>query len=174
MYQTELLGAYNFGNIAAAVAVGREFKVAEADIITAVCTYKPENQRSQIIEKPNVRVILDAYNANPTSMQAAIENLKRISGKRAVILGDMREVEDTKYKHEQVGLQVREADIAMQIFIGKDMKYAHLQCEGSYWFETADDFLAKNEESGISFPGFTVLVKASRSMRLEKVVDCIT
>jgi UDP-N-acetylmuramoyl-tripeptide--D-alanyl-D-alanine ligase len=170
--KTEMVGAYNFGNMAAAVAVGRIMEVSEADILEAVATYKPENQRSQIIKKNNVQIIVDCYNANPTSMKAAIENLKNMSGKRAVILGDMKEVENAEMKHQEIGAQVLAADVAIQIFVGENMKYAHEQCSESQWFSTVGDLIENGLEK-ISFAGSTVLVKASRSMGLEKVVEHI-
>ena len=171
--KTEMVGAYNFGNIAAAVAIGRAFGVSDTEILDAVCTYKPENQRSQIIERSGIQIILDAYNANPTSMHAAIENLKQMSGKKSVILGDMREVQESRTKHEEIGDLVSKSDIDLSVFIGESMKAAHAKCENSYWFASVASFIAADKKA-FSFDGHTVLVKASRTIGLEKLIDYIT
>ncbi len=169
--KTSLIGAYNFANIAAAVAVGRAFDVPDFDILDAITSYVPSNQRSQVIDCGAVQVILDCYNANPTSMAAALENLKQIKGDTHVILADMKEVEDAKFKHQKIGRSVNMMGVKSAVFIGENMRHAAQEVEGASWFETADgviDYLTSNPvKQG------TILIKGSRSMRLEKISERI-
>lgn len=165
--KTNLIGAYNYGNIAAAVAVGRTFQVPDDQILAAIASYVPSNQRSQIIEKGGMKVIVDCYNANPTSMQLAIENLGQMTGSKAVILGDMKEVEDSELKHQKVAEWVNNAGVNQAIFIGESMKSAHFLVEGSQWFENVEAVL---NEKNLMQDVQNVLIKASRSMKLDVLV----
>ena len=90
--KSQLIGDYNFNNIAAAIAIGQYFKVAITDIKKAIEGYTPTNNRSQIIEKDSNKIILDAYNANPTSMHAALLNFEKQKGNKIAVLGDMFEL----------------------------------------------------------------------------------
>lgn len=170
-HKTNLIGAYNFGNIATAVAVGRHFGVTDQDIADAITTYIPENQRSQVIEREGLTIILDAYNANPTSMKAALDSLANITGKKTVILGDMKEVQNSIEKHKQVGEHVSELQLTERIFVGTEMRKAFDACPGSQWFASTQDLI--EHITNVDFKDHTVLIKASRSMKLENVVDKI-
>lgn len=170
-YETNLIGAYNFGNIAAAVSVGRTFEVPDKAIVAAIASYTSENQRSQVIVQNGVNIILDAYNANPTSMKAALDNLTNIKGKKSVILGDMKEVQDASKKHKEVGQWVSAQQPEEALFIGEEMKHAANECEGSQWFASLEEL--ENYLAGVSFQDQNVLVKASRSMKLESIIDKI-
>ena len=170
--QTNLVGRYNYGNIAAAVAVGREFGVADDKILEAIASYIPENQRSQIIKKDSVTIINDCYNANPTSMKAALDNLESISGKKAVILGEMKELQDAVDRHLDVGRWIKKAGFDQVILVGRHMIAAEQLLENVYWFETVEaarPFLKKR-----NFKDHTVLIKGSRSGKLDKVADMIS
>ncbi|WP_258102623.1 UDP-N-acetylmuramoyl-tripeptide--D-alanyl-D-alanine ligase [Marinoscillum sp. MHG1-6] len=169
--QTQLIGAYNFGNIASAVAVGREFGVSDDLIAQAIAEYRPENQRSQILQKGNTTIILDAYNANPSSMKAAIDNLKNMPGPKAVVLADMKEVENSAEKHGELGAYISQQEFDKVIFMGPEIKAAHETCKDSLWFESLEAL--KSALNNMSFNGETVLIKASRSMKLETIVDLI-
>ena len=169
--QTNLVGRYNYGNIAAAVAVGREFGVADAQILEAIASYIPENQRSQIIKKDSVTIINDCYNANPTSMKAALDNLESMTGKKAVILGEMKELQDAVDRHLDVGRWIKKAGFDQVILVGRHMIAAEQLLENVYWFETieaARPFLEKR-----SFADHTVLIKGSRSGKLDRVAEMI-
>jgi len=166
---TSLIGKYNFGNIAAAVAAGRMLDVPDDQILEAIASYVPANQRSQVVARENHKLIVDCYNANPTSMKAAIDNLAQMSGTKAVILGDMKEVEDSQEKHKMLGGWVRDAGIDLVIFIGEAMQAAHREVAGSAWYQKVDDLIAENPQLNAD----TVLIKASRSMRLDKLVDVL-
>lgn len=169
--QTNLVGKYNYGNIAAAVAVGREFGVDDNQILEAITSYIPQNQRSQIIQKDNVTIINDCYNANPTSMKAALDNLVSITGKKAVILGEMKELQDAVDRHLDIGRWIKKADFDQVILIGRHMIAAEQLLDNAYWFETVEaarPFIEKR-----SFEGHTVLIKGSRSARLDRVSEMI-
>lgn len=170
--QTNLVGRYNYGNIAAAVAVGREFGVGDDQILEAIASYIPENQRSQIIKKGSVTIINDCYNANPTSMKAALDNLESMTGKKAVILGEMKELQDAVDKHLDVGRWIKKAGFDQVILVGRHMIAAEQLLENVYWFETVEaarPFLEKR-----SFKDHTVLIKGSRSGKLDKVAGIIS
>lgn len=165
---TQLIGTYNFSNIAAAVSVGREFGVADERILEAIANYVPANQRSQVIQQGDLKVIVDCYNANPTSMKAAIDNLKEISGSKAVILGDMLEVANSEEKHREVGRWVIDAEVSRAIFIGEAMKAAHTEVENSEWYESVEKFM---EDDDLHLDVATVLIKASRAMKLDLLAN---
>lgn len=169
--QTRLVGTYNFGNIASAVAVGRAFQVPDEDILEAVSTYTPDNQRSEIIEKGKLRIINDSYNANPTSMKVAIENLALSEGKKVAILGEMKEVQNSPEKHRELGRTLKDAGIDEVLLLGPDMKHAGEEVN-SVWF--ADMVALKKHLNAHSFKEGTVLLKASRSIKLESIIEDIT
>ena len=120
---THLFGSYNYQNIAAAVAVGRHFEVPDQQIAAAIGEYQPANMRSQIIEKDGIRLIMDAYNANPDSMQVALAELAK-KLKPLAILGDMYEIERYEEQHQQIGNWLKKNKVEA-IFVGDRMKYAH-------------------------------------------------
>ncbi|MEQ8471561.1 MAG: UDP-N-acetylmuramoyl-tripeptide--D-alanyl-D-alanine ligase [Marinoscillum sp.] len=169
--QTNLIGKYNYGNIAAAVAVGRAFDVPEKQILKAISEYIPSNQRSQIIRKDSITIINDCYNANPTSMKAAIDNLATMPGKKTVILGEMKELRDAVDRHLDVGRWLKEAKFDQVILIGRHMMAAEMLAPGAYWFENVEvarPFIEKR-----SFDQHTVLIKGSRSGNLDKISEMI-
>lgn len=166
--QTQLIGAYNFGNVAAAVAVGRAFGVSDEQIMEAIAEYAPANQRSQVVEKAGLQLIVDCYNANPTSMQAAIENLAGMSGKKSVILGDMKEVENSASKHQELGELVQSKEFDQVYLVGEEMKAAHEVVPGSRWYREIQALEA--DWNTLHFEG-TVLLKASRSVGLDRLVE---
>ncbi len=170
-FETNLVGAYNFGNIASAVAVGRAFGVEDEQICEAIATYKPDNQRSEIIKKGTITIINDCYNANPTSMNAALDNLINIHGKKSVILGDMKEVEDSEYKHQALGEKVKSLALEHAIFIGQEMKVAHQICPESSWYPSVTDFI--DDLKSYTFQSNTILIKGSRSGKLDLIDENI-
>jgi UDP-N-acetylmuramoyl-tripeptide--D-alanyl-D-alanine ligase len=165
---TQLVGAYNLPNALAAFAVGKHFGVDETKIVTALEGYAPSNSRSQLIEKDGNRIILDAYNANPSSMRAAIENFHKISaGDKVLVLGAMAELgaESLKEHREIVNLieKYRWKDVAL---VGGDF----LKIETP--FKTfGDSAEAAKWLHANRFKNTYLLVKGSRSMRMEKVLE---
>lgn len=169
---TQLVGKYNFPNIAAAVAIGREFGVPDEAILEAVCSYLPENQRSQVIARGSVTIISDCYNANPTSMQAAIESLAEMGGRKGVVLGDMKEVENSAEKHAAIGHLLSGLKLEQVWLVGDHMQHAAAVLGVSAaWYPNVEALNVALQ--GQSFQDITILVKASRSTRLDKAIDWI-
>lgn len=166
--ETQLVGTYNFNNIAAAVAVGRHFKVSDDEILDAICSYIPDNQRSQIIKRGNIQIILDAYNANPSSMKAAIQTLSEMTGLKTAILGDMKEVEDALQKHLEIGEYLSMAKIDRAYLVGEHMKQAAIS-DAFHWFESKDALHSYLKENPIKEG--TILIKGSRGMKMESVLE---
>ena len=137
----------------------------------AIASYTPENNRSQIIKKGTNTIILDAYNANPSSMEKALENLSQMeAGNKIAIVGDMFELgDDTKSEHEQIGKLIKQLDIDTAFFCGGSMKYAYESYGKGMYMKTKDLLLTHLKSNQIS--GATILIKASRGMALEDIVD---
>lgn len=171
--QTELMGAYNFENIAVALCIGKFFGVEANAANQAVANYVPGNMRSQIVKKGSNTVILDAYNANPSSMEAAILNLASMDAKKKIaILGDMFELEDeAESEHKRIGELLKEKKFDKVYLCGKLMKSAKGSFPETHYFETKDLLMAELKSNPIS--GATILVKASRSVGLESIVELL-
>lgn len=170
---SSLIGAYNYSNIAMAVAVGAYFEVPTEDIKSAVESYVPANNRSQIIEKDSNRIIMDAYNANPNSMEAALKNLNGLSDKRKIaILGDMFELgKDAAAEHQKIAEMLEKSDIAKAFLIGETFSEIEVADKRIRQFSSFEEF--KNHMAGLSFTDTTFLIKASRGMALERTLDLI-
>lgn len=168
---TKLFGKYNFQNLAAAIAVGRYFEVPDAQIAAALTEYQPENMRSQIVQKNGVQLILDAYNANPDSMRSAVESLATETGKKMAILGDMFEIEQMEKQHAVLGALIEATGDIEAIFIGERMKHAKDAYHAAQWFPNVNS--AKESLTSRDLSGYTVLLKASRSMKLEQLKETI-
>lgn len=169
--QTQLMGAYNFENMVVALCIGKFFGVEANAANQAVAGYVPGNMRSQIVKKGSNTIILDAYNANPSSMEAAILNLASMDAKKKIaILGDMFELEDeAESEHKRIGELLKEKKFDKVYLCGKLMKSAKGSFPETHYFETKDLLMAELKSNPIS--GATILVKASRSVGLETIVD---
>lgn len=169
--QTQLMGAYNFENIAAALCIGKYFEVDGNIANAAVAEYVPGNMRSQVIKKGSNTIILDAYNANPSSMEAAIENLATIKASRkVVILGDMFELEEeAEAEHKKIGELLSAKKFDQVLFCGNLMKSANAVYEKGKLFEKKDQLIEYLKANPIH--NATVLVKASRGIGLEAIVE---
>ncbi len=168
---THLTGGYNFENVAVALCIGKYFGVPEADAHVAVAGYTPANMRSQIIKKGSNTIILDAYNANPSSMEAAIKNLASMNSEnKAAILGDMFELgEESENEHRAIGKLLRDCQFKQVLLCGSLMRWAKVEYPQAIHFEKKDsliDYLKTNR-----IENSTILVKASRGIGLETVVD---
>jgi UDP-N-acetylmuramoyl-tripeptide--D-alanyl-D-alanine ligase len=170
---TKLVGRYNFDNIATALCVGKYFRVPEVKALKAVTEYVPENNRSQIVIKRTNTIILDAYNANPSSMEKALESLAGMDAKNKVaIIGDMFELgDDTDNEHRAIGVLARRLGISDMYFCGKSMQLALEVFKGGQGFVTRDELIDYLKNHPIS--NSTILIKASRGMALEKVVEVL-
>jgi UDP-N-acetylmuramoyl-tripeptide--D-alanyl-D-alanine ligase len=171
--QTQLLGAYNFENIASALCIGKFFGVDSKSANTAVSEYQPENMRSQIVNKGTNTIILDAYNANPSSMAAAIDNLALMKApKKVLILGDMYELEEeAENEHRSIGRLIHEKGFQNVYLVGSLFKPALKEIASAKHFESKQ--LLVDELKRNPLTGATILVKASRGVGLETIVEVL-
>lgn len=169
--QTQLMGAYNFENMAAALCIGKYFGVDSKDANKAVAEYVPGNMRSQIVKKGSNTIILDAYNANPSSMEAAIENLATMKAKKKVaILGDMFELEEEAAKeHARIGELLKSKNFDRVYLCGGLMGEAKKHLPASVHFEEKEQLIESLKQHPIQEA--TVLVKASRGVGLETILE---
>ena len=169
--QTHLVGSYNFENVAAAIAVGCYFGVCDNDIQEALEGYQPTNSRSQVIEGKN-RIIMDAYNANPTSMNASIKNFRNICGDDALlILGDMRELGDASEQEHKTILELLKSSGFRQAFLVGPCFRMYNDNPDYITFTNVDDLIAYLGQHPVT--GRTILVKGSHSIQLEKTLPLI-
>jgi len=171
--QTQLVGQYNFENIAIALCLGKYFDVNPALANQAVAEYVPANMRSQVIKKNTNTIILDAYNANPSSMMAAIETLSSIkSDRKVLILGDMFELEEeAEAEHRNIGRYIRDLGFTEVFLCGSLMSSAAKEYPVARHFYTLDELFIALREYPIEHAA--ILVKASRGMALESAVEVL-
>lgn len=171
--QTQMIGAYNFENIAVALCIGKYFEVDAQLANAAVAEYVPGNMRSQFLKKESNTIILDAYNANPSSMQVAIDSLASMKAlKKVVILGDMFELEEEAEKeHRNLGRLLKEKKFDRVYLCGKLMRSAKAEFSDALLFESKDLLMEELKRNPIN--DSTILVKASRGIGLETVVEVI-
>ena len=169
---TQLVGDYNFENVMAAICIGTYFKVAENDIVDALSNYCPTNNRSQVIETGKNRVVMDAYNANPTSMSLAIKNFRNIcKSDNLLILGDMRELgEESEREHKMIIELLKELKFKNVYLVGNEFSKSSENSEFSSFnnVEELAQYLQKHPVSG-----YDILVKGSNSVHLNKIIDSL-
>ncbi len=169
--ESQFIGSYNFTNCAAAILMGKYFNVSLMDIKSAIESFTPQNNRSQIIEKKGYRIILDAYNANPTSMKAALENFKSMDGfHKIAFLGDMFELGKTaKSEHQNIADLVNEMGLDETYLIGENFYTTDTSLKKFRSFDEISKYLEENtlKERG------SLLIKGSRGMALERILDFI-
>lgn len=167
--QTNLIGAYNVDNALAAITIGLKFGVTEQDASDAVAGYKPQNNRSQLTETGRNRLVVDAYNANPTSMAAAIENFSMMKAQdKMLILGDMRELGDVSAdEHRRIVGMLREKGFDCVWLVGSEFK-AVAGDSGFRLFADVDEVNKALESEKVT--GKTILIKGSNSIGLTKTI----
>lgn len=169
--KTHLIGLYNANNINAALAIGKYFGVNNSEIKDALESYIPENNRSQLIAKKTNQIILDAYNANPSSMVVAIENFLQLDdANKVMILGDMFELgtESSQEHKDIINLLLDTKDVSFH-FVGKEF-YTHRINNTNFLFhETFEDF--SEYLKGIKLENSSILIKGSRGMALERTLQ---
>ncbi|WP_242135817.1 UDP-N-acetylmuramoyl-tripeptide--D-alanyl-D-alanine ligase [Aestuariivivens marinum] len=169
---SQLIGDYNFNNIAVAIAIGHYFKVDDKCIKSAIENYIPNNNRSQIIQRGNLKIILDAYNANPTSMHAALLNLEKQTGEKIAILGDMFELGDyAVQEHQTITDLVALLNIDQTFLVGENFYKSKTNSKTVKQYSSFDDFKTHFNMSEMNKA--TILIKGSRGMALERVLDII-
>ena len=166
---TKLYGSYNFENILAAITIGTYFEVRKEDIKSAIESYEPANNRSQILETKNNTVIMDAYNANPTSMIAAIDSFAKSDyNNKMVILGDMLELgKESRSEHIKIIKKIGNTGIPDIILVGPIFKEV-AESHGYKCFKNSAETANYLKENPVSTK--TILLKASRGIHLETIV----
>lgn len=165
--QTQLVGDYNLPNVLAAVCIGQYFKVPIEKIISAIENYVPSNSRSQLTTWNNNQVILDAYNANPSSMKVAIDNFAKLNAANKIIcLGGMKEMGDASFKeHQAIINQLLQYNWKKVILVGNEFK------DCTHPFEFFDSVLAaKKWLKDQKYTQHTLLIKGSRSFQMEQLI----
>ena len=170
--KSHLIGEYNFSNIGAAIAIGSYFNVQPNFIKEAIESYVPSNNRSQILHKGNNKIILDAYNANPTSMEAAIRNMDKLPvDNKILILGDMFELGNSSaVEHQTIVDLIESKDFEKVLLVGKNF-YKTKNSSQLEKFKSFEDL--KSNVHKLSFNNATILIKGSRGMALERVLELL-
>lgn len=166
--KTQLVGDYNLLNVIVAYAIGKHFKVTDEKIIKAIESYSPSNSRSQLIKQGSNTVILDAYNANPASMKAAIENFAAMDGNNKILmLGSMMELGDESEQEHQALVQlIDKYKWKKVILVGNNFKRLY---HNYLHFDTAESVKQWLKKQNLQ--NSQLLVKGSRSMQMEKVLE---
>lgn len=169
--KSKLIGAYNFENLLAAARIGLHFEVDPLKIQKAIEQYMPTNNRSQLITKGSNKIILDAYNANPTSMLAALKNLKAINQtNKMVILGDMLELgPDSSAEHQKIADYLNQQDFETILLVGKEFSAVRTGTKTKKFdnAELLSDYLRQQKP----MENKLILIKGSRGIKLERVLD---
>ena len=168
--RTNLVGAYNAANVLAAIAVGRQFGVSTEEAAAAIEAYVPSNNRSQMVRTGRNVLIVDAYNANPSSMGVALDNFESVrAARKLALLGDMRELgDDSLEEHKKMVYKVASGGYDA-IFVGAEFARAVAATGLDFRVYPDSDALASELESN-PVNGATVLIKGSRGIRMEKVI----
>lgn len=171
---TQITGAYNLENILAAIAVGSYFDIDASLINKGLADYIPRNNRSQFLITENNRLICDYYNANVSSMLAALENFSQLNSehKKVLILGDMYELgEESAYEHQNIVERALQVPADKYIFVGKDFYARRLEMTNTYFFTTTADALDALQKKPLL--DSIILLKASRGMAFEKLIEVL-
>ncbi len=169
--QSKLIGSYNFTNCCAAILMGKYFNIPLEEIKTAIENYIPNNNRSQLIEKNGHQIILDAYNANPTSMSAALHNFKNTKAQHSIVfLGDMFELgKVAAEEHQKIADLLTSMNIDSAFLIGENFNKTNTSFNKHNSFDSLKEYLQMNPIKKES----TILIKGSRGMALERILDVL-
>ena len=175
---TNLVGSYNADNVMAALAVGKQFGVTLDEAVKAIEAYVPSNNRSQMTMTDKNTLIVDAYNANPTSMAAALENFSNVAADcKVALLGDMLELgEESVAEHVTVIKSACSRGLSMVCFVGKEFQKASAEVDSELlavarFFATSDELAAYLSAEPLA--GATILIKGSRGTRMENVIPVL-
>lgn len=166
-YKTKLFGKYNFENIELALAVGKHFAVEESQALEAIGNYTPQNRRSEVRKIGSNTFIVDCYNANPSSMAHALESfIQETKSPRGVILGDMLELGNYAEKEHRKIFEMLDNKFDLVVLIGENFREV---AGKTLWFKDAKEARTWFEKEGLT--GYTILLKGSRGMTLEKLIE---
>lgn len=167
---TRLVGAYNADNVLASIAIGDYFGVPRKDAVEAIAAFVPDNIRSQMVRTSRNTLIVDAYNANPSSMKAALDNFEAVHADRKLaLLGDMKELGDESAAEHLKVVDRLLASGADAMLVGPEFRSAAAACGADFpCFDSSDELAASLRENPVS--AALILVKGSRSTGMEKVI----
>jgi UDP-N-acetylmuramoyl-tripeptide--D-alanyl-D-alanine ligase len=170
---SNLIGIYNATNISAAITIGKYFEIEEKEIKKAIENYYPNNNRSQILEKNSNKIILDAYNANPSSMEVALLNFNQLQeSNKIAILGDMFELGNESYEeHKKIVLSQEKSQETTFYFIGKEFYKNKTNNSHFHFYEDFESF--KKEITNKKIQNSFLLIKGSRGMALERTLEIL-
>ncbi len=170
LIRTQLIGHYNSGNCCAAILIGKYFDIPPSEIQRAIESYLPMNNRSQFLSKNGQDIVLDAYNANPSSMTVALENFGSMEGDHKIaFLGDMFELgADAQAEHQKIAELANSMKLAKVFLVGEHFFQTQTTANKFKTFEALSDYLKENPIGQA-----TILIKASRGMALERILDLI-
>ncbi len=164
---SKLTGNYNFNNLCAAVSFGLHFGVDFSAIKKAISEYTPTNMRSQVMQKDGKTLVLDTYNANPSSMLESLKNFNNFKGSKTVIMGDMLELgAESEFEHSEILKWANNASFDEVITVGKHFKSANSSAKS---FTNTDELIAHLKNNRIT--NQNILLKASRGIALEKIIE---
>ena len=173
-FKSKLPGSYNIRNMAAALCIGLYFKVEFSEIQKAIESYTPDNNRSQLIESGSNTIIMDAYNANPSSMHVALQNFRdlKTSKQKIVILGDMFELGSAAAtEHQVVANFIENSNFNETYLLGENFKNTNTSSDFIFKFKSMENLKEHLEES--NFENCYFLIKGSRGMALERMLESI-
>lgn len=170
---TQIVGGYNFENIAAASCIGKYFNIPLEKINAGIAAYLPTNNRSQVLQKGTNTILLDAYNANPSSMAASVQNFGRAAAtQRILILGDMFELgPESAAEHRKLGELIAGLPFSQVYLCGPDMQHTAAQVPAARYFATKPELQEWLRTHPVQ--NSLVLIKGSRGMSLETLVELL-
>ena len=168
IYHSNIYGDYNYSNICSAITIGLHLGIGSNKIQDALNSYKLQNNRSQVIDISGKEIILDAYNANPTSVSNAIESFCNVENSKAIILGDMFELGDNSLEeHKKIIKLLSGKNIDSCYFVGEEFYKVKSMNNSFHFYRTKQEFYESIDEISESF----VLIKGSRGMKMEEIIE---
>ncbi len=166
--ETQLYGKYNFSNVCAAITLGLENRIELRKISKSLKNYSSENNRSQVISKNKSKIIMDAYNANPTSVKGALESLTYLANSKLAVIGDMYELGKAEnIEHQKIVEFASGLNIDKIIFIGSRFKKCEVNIKNLHFFNNKTELYKSN----LKLNEKNILIKGSRSMRMETILN---
>ena len=164
--RSNLTGNYNWSNVAAAISFGKHFGLSPKEIKNGIENYYPANHRSQLIQKDKYTLLMDAYNANPSSMEASLNNFSTFDGSKTVILGDMFELgESSKVNHQKIAQLTKDLGFEKIYLVGNNFSKIEGDFSDIQFFEDRDSLVNYLKKHPIETKN--ILIKGSHGMRLD-------
>ena len=170
--KSKLIGSYNFSNIIAAISFGLYFKIDIKSIQNAIENYTPKNNRSEVLNTKDKKIILDAYNANPTSMRLAIDSFFKLSGSKALILADMLELGIySNDEHLEIINHLEKENTGKTYLVGEEFYKLKKESNSISFYKTKNELILEISNNKILEKN--ILIKGSRAMKMEELINLI-